>query len=367
MQFIYLLADYVEAGLYGDEEMNGILKDCWYVAAMAEDVTRTPLAKVVCNEPLVLYRKESGETTVLANLCSHRRAPLSKGKLIGDRIQCPYHGIEFDAEGQCVLIPCQTRIPAKAHIKLYPSREWDGAIWVWMGDPALADDTSIPRAPWVGNPDWNSSTVHRYHVPAQHVLTTDNLLDLGHVAFIHADTIGFDASLLTEDPLVTEVDGDCIRNTRVFKDVQPSAVVQSWAEFPGLIERTSVSEWFPPCYTYITFRNADSERSLELRINHYITPETDKSHHYWVRVSRNFRIDDEELTHKIYEGNEKVHAQDLDIILAQQQMWDLVPDKEEIMISQDRGVVAAHRILERMAQKERENSQESRHTKEEVV
>lgn len=330
--------------------MNGILADSWYVAAMSEDITRNPLARVVCNEPLVMYRLESGEVAALTDLCSHRRAPLSEGRLVGDNIQCPYHGIQFDSQGQCVLIPCQSKIPAKAHIKSYACIERDGAVWVWIGDKVKADESRIPKAPWVNDPAWNSKTIHAYHVPARHVLTTDNLLDLGHVAFIHADTIGFDSSVLEEDPLVTEVDGDCVRNTRIINNANPSPVVQSWAKFPGLIKRTSVSEWHPPCYTFILFRNEDEQQRLDLRINHYITPETDKTHHYWIRVSRNFRIDDEGLTQQIYEGNERVHAQDLAIITAQQRMWDLVPEREDMMIAQDRGVVAAHRILSRLAQ-----------------
>ncbi len=332
--------------------MNGVLKDCWYVAAMSEEVSREPLARIVCKEPLVMYRRLSGEPVVLSDLCSHRRAPLSDGRLIGDRIQCPYHGIEFDPQGQCVNIPCQEKIPSKSHIKSYPSVERDGAVWVWMGNTSKVDERLIPRAPWVDDPAWNSRTVHAYHVPASHVLTTENLLDLGHVAFLHADTIGFDAAVMKEDPLVMEVEDDCVRNTRIIKNASPSPVVQSWANFPGLIERTSISEWYPPCYTFILFRNADDQQTLDQRINHYITPETDHSHHYWVRVSRNFRIDDDVLTQQIYEGNERVHAQDMAIITAQQRMWDLVPDREEVLIAQDRGVVAARRILARLAKEE---------------
>lgn len=332
--------------------MSSILKDCWYVAAMSEEVSRKPLGRVVCGEALVIYRTLAGEAVVLSDLCSHRRAPLSEGRLIEDRIQCPYHGIEFDRQGKCVTIPCQDKIPAKSHIKGYPSTERDGAIWVWIGDSAKVDESLIPAAPWVGDPAWNSKTIHAYHVPASHILTTENLLDLGHVAFLHADTIGFDASVMKEDPLVTEIEGDCIRNTRIVKDTKPSPVVQSWANFPGLIERTSVSEWYLPCYTYILFRNADETQTLDLRINHYVTPETDTSHHYWVRVSRNFRIDDDALTEQIYQGNERVHAQDLAIISAQQRMGNFAPNHEEVLIAQDRGVVAARRILSRLKAEE---------------
>ncbi len=326
-----------------------ILYDFWYVGAVASEVGRTPLARVICGMPIVFYRTEAGDPVALRDLCSHRRAPLSMGRAVGDTIECPYHGLLFDPNGRCVHIPSQDVIPAQAHIRAYPVQERQGLIWVWPGEPAMADPETIPDLPWRESPEWNSETIYYYHVHASHILMTDNLLDLGHVAFIHSGTIGFDASRLKDDPLVTQVSGDQVVNTRVMSDVKPSANVQRWGNFPGLIERSSVSTWSPPCNTSIQFRNRDQATNVELRIDHLITPESDDTHHYWVSVCRNFRIDDAALTRQVHVDNDAVHQEDLAIVEAQQRMISVSGKYADMPIKQDRGLIAAHRIMDRLA------------------
>src|SRR5690348_2345395 len=73
------------------------LRNAWYVAASADEIGRTPLSRLLLAEPVVLYRREDGTPVALEDRCCHRRAPLSKGNVIGDRLQCGYHGFTFDA------------------------------------------------------------------------------------------------------------------------------------------------------------------------------------------------------------------------------------------------------------------------------
>ena len=61
------------------------------------------------------------------------------GKLVGDRLQCHYHGLQYDQTGRCVRIPGQDQIPPSAKVKTYPVVERYHWVWIWMGDPALAD------------------------------------------------------------------------------------------------------------------------------------------------------------------------------------------------------------------------------------
>jgi phenylpropionate dioxygenase-like ring-hydroxylating dioxygenase large terminal subunit len=324
------------------------LLEFWYVAALADDLRAKPLARIICGVPVVLYRTETGKPVALHDLCSHRRAPLSLGRTSGDNIECAYHGLVFNPSGKCILIPSQDMIPSRANIRSFPVQDRHGLLWIWMGDAASADPEKIPILPWRNSPDWNADTVYYYHVNASHLLMTDNLLDLGHVAFIHADTIGFDASKLKRDPLVTEVQDDKVLNTRIIPSVEPSPAVRRWGNFKGLIKRTSISTWSPPCFTSILFRNEDESTVLEMRIDHLITPETDMTHHYWVSVSRNFRIEDAELTEQMRIDNDKVHEQDLAIVEAQQRMISLSPYYRDMPIKQDHGLMAAHRIMERL-------------------
>lgn len=332
-----------------------MLKNYWYIAAQAHEVSRTPLARVICGEPMVLYRTEAGAPVALRNVCSHRRAPLSKGKLVGDALQCAYHGLVFDTGGRCTKIPSQDLIPEGAHIAAFPAAERWGLVWLWLGDAAQADPAAIPHRPWRADPAWNAESTHYYHVKAGHMLMTDNLLDLGHVAYIHADTIGFDAGALKKDPLVTEVSERGVRNTRVFEDIEPAPAVRGWGGFNGRVDRISISDWSPPCYTAIQFTNRAREgnNAVEFRIDHFLTPETAATHHYWVLVSRNFRIGDADLTRRIHADNDRVAAQDIDIVEAQQQMIELTPGYRDMPIQQDKGLMAAHRILERLQRAER--------------
>lgn len=333
------------------------LRHYWYVAARADEVGRTPLGRVVCGEPIVLFRTAAGRPAALRNLCSHRRAPLDKGKLVGDLVQCPYHGLRFDGAGRCVHIPGQETIPDQAHIDSFPAEERWGLVWLWMGPRARADAAAIPAKPWRADPAWNADSTHYYKVAASHLLMTDNLLDLGHVAHIHADTIGFDASVLEKDPLVTEVEGERVRNTRILENVEPAPAIKGWGGFTGKVDRVSISDWQPPCFTSIRFANrgrapgdgASGGGVVEFRIDHLLTPETATTHHYWVLVSRNFRIDDAALTRRIHADNDKVAGQDIDIVEAQQKMIALSPHYRDMPIRQDKGLMAAHRILDRLA------------------
>ena len=107
-------------------------KNCWYVAAWDHEVTQTPLARTLLCEPVVLFRKQNGEAVALEDRCCHRALPLSMGVVIGDHLQCGYHGLEFDSLGQCVKIPGQDKIPPNAKVKSYPLVERWKWLWIWM-------------------------------------------------------------------------------------------------------------------------------------------------------------------------------------------------------------------------------------------
>ena len=87
------------------------LRNAWYVAGWAENFGRHLTALTIMEEPIVIYRTEAGQAVALADECPHKRLPLSKGKLMGDALQCGYHGLTFDCQGQCIRVPGQTTFP----------------------------------------------------------------------------------------------------------------------------------------------------------------------------------------------------------------------------------------------------------------
>src|SRR6218665_1966719 len=117
------------------------VKNCWYVAAWSHEVGAEGfLSRTIINVPLVIWRTAQGEVVALDDRCCHRGAPLSKGRREGDSVRCMYHGLRFDASGQCVEAPAQARMPPTLKVRGYPIVERHSWIWVWMGDPARADE-----------------------------------------------------------------------------------------------------------------------------------------------------------------------------------------------------------------------------------
>ncbi len=172
---------------------NGFLGDnyprnMWWVAARTDEITTTPLARWILEMPVVLYRTEDGTPVALDDRCPHRWAPLSEGRVDGDQIVCPYHGMRFGSDGTCTLVPTQSKIPAGSDIASYPVRESGAFVWIWMGDPAAIDDHEPPvDMGYTTDPDW-TAIIGYYDVACNWVLIRENVLDLTHLPFLHATT-----------------------------------------------------------------------------------------------------------------------------------------------------------------------------------
>jgi phenylpropionate dioxygenase-like ring-hydroxylating dioxygenase large terminal subunit len=166
------------------------LRNCWYVAGWSHHFAEDrPVARTMLGEPIVLYRTDEGRVVALEDRCCHRLAPLSKGRIEGDDLRCMYHGLKFAPSGQCVEIPGQSVVPPQARVRAYPAVERDSWVWLWMGDPALADAALVPRALNHGDPGWRMQTGELAY-EANYQLINDNLLDLSHLSYVHENTLG---------------------------------------------------------------------------------------------------------------------------------------------------------------------------------
>src|SRR5262249_42338861 len=131
------------------------LKNCWYVAAIDDElIDGKLLSRTLLGQPVLLYRGESGQPFALNDRCPHRGALLSRGRLEGDAVRCMYHGIKFDGSGKCVQIPGQDMIPPKLRVPGYPVAQRGPFIWIWMGDAAKADPGLIVDLPYLEDPRW---------------------------------------------------------------------------------------------------------------------------------------------------------------------------------------------------------------------
>lgn len=177
-------------GEAGDEgPLAPLIFNAWYVIARSEDVGRELGSIRALGQPLVYFRMQDGRPVVLDDRCSHRRFALSKGKLVGDAVQCGYHGFTYGASGQCIWapgVPVDERgeVRLRFGVRAYPCAERGPWLWVWMGDPELADPGRIPLPDdLLDNPE---STICGYLLnPANYMMMIENLLDLSHLHFLH--------------------------------------------------------------------------------------------------------------------------------------------------------------------------------------
>jgi len=158
----------------------------WYVACTSTELRKKPLERTVLGIPLVLFRTASGSASALLDRCPHRNVPLSMGRVVGEHLQCAYHGWQMDAGGVCRHIPGLSE-PPEGKARCTPSfavREQDGFVWVW------ATPNSEPTAEPFALPDFRAEgyTVVRRAVvfPGTLHATLENALDVPHTAFLHS-------------------------------------------------------------------------------------------------------------------------------------------------------------------------------------
>ena len=123
------------------------VRNSWCVAGWSHDFVDGLVPVEITGQCLVFFREASGKLSALEDRCPHRLLPLSKGKKIGDTIQCGYHGMTFDGTGACVRVPGQDNTPERANVRAFPVEERHGVVWIWMGDPALADPCLLYTSP----------------------------------------------------------------------------------------------------------------------------------------------------------------------------------------------------------------------------
>lgn len=167
-----------------------MLLNNWYVAATCEEVTDKPHRTKMLGMDFVLYRDDQGTLNCLSDVCCHRGGALHRGEIVGGCIACPYHGWEFNGEGQCTKIPAMGddfNIPKRARIDSYAVEERLGLIWVFIGDQAEADRPDIPDwfQPYLDNPDWRIARYNYEWTDCNWERLCENSLDTSHPSFVH--------------------------------------------------------------------------------------------------------------------------------------------------------------------------------------
>ena len=328
----------------------------WYVAAKAKELTAEPLGRVICGEPVVMFRREDGTAAALDDRCPHRHYALSSGRIVGNDIECGYHGLRFNGAGTCTHMPAQKNIPAGFVVRAYPVVEKSGLVYIWPGAAAKADAALIPDFFENVAPGWRPVDGYR-HVEANYQLVIDNLLDLTHLTFVHPTTLAGPG--IQENPLVVTVEGDQVKARREMRGVDPAPIFHVMRRFDGKIDRFQNITFTPPNHVHIRIEASpagavdDPDLVHHVVLNH-LTPETERTTHYFWSVSRRMKLDDAEVSHRLYEMNRAAFEEDATVLKRQQQMIDRyargVGDNSGPVLTNleaDKALSAARRIIRR--------------------
>ncbi len=341
------------------------VRNTWYMAGWSDDVGEGKvIGRKILGERVALYRKADGQIAAVEDRCPHRHAPLSLGRVVGgDRLQCIYHGLEYDATGACANNPHPPgNLPSRAKIKSYTVVEKHKAMWIWMGD-RTPDTGKIPDFSVLDNvPEMWTTKRDKMSIKANYELVVDNLLDLSHTCYLHEGILGNADTV--ESEITIEHEGDDVIAGRHATDCEPPGMWKMlWPEHPPRVDKFSRIRWMAPSTLRLFVGVCDIGKPFESGTGyhaiHMLTPETDRSTHYFFTAVRfGVKTTDETVNRDIQEKIGKMRRfafeeQDAPVIEAQQVVIDEAHNTlDPINLSIDIGPVRYKRVLQKMIEAE---------------
>jgi len=335
-------------------------QNCWYVAGwLTEFEEGRPHARMVAGERVVLFRTGGG-LVALEDRCAHRLAPLSLGRCEGDTLRCMYHGLRFSADGRCVEIPGQEKIPDNARVKSYPVVERHSWAWIWIGE-AQADPALIPDAIGLDHPDWALKCGGHLDYAANYQLINDNLLDFSHLSYVHANSFGAGPEWATSRPVVEIL----ARGVRVSRWMPRSASSLRMREARGLsgepADTFSSYDFLVPGILLLgseSYPAGTAERYPDRRPDleplsatfscQAVTPVTDRTSRYFFSWGPRAGPGAEEMALKLLAIADQAFAEDKVMIEAQQLVIDATDRPLVVPTTADKAVIIFQRMMARM-------------------
>lgn len=329
----------------------------WYVVAFGFEVTREPLHRMLFGDPVVLYRTEDGTPVALFDRCPHRGMRLSNGgKLIGDNIQCNYHGIQFGSDGRSCLIPSGGVPTSALSVRRYPLVEMRGWIWGWAGDPELADPDLIPDHEELGlaADGFNDYYGAMLEADSNYLYSFENLVDATHITFLHHGLI--DTGNVAAHPYTCEQDGARVSMYREFEDEEVAPMIQKAMHLRGtranrILELRSYAPNVCVVRQVFTETEFPDEPRRDNRLVFGITPAGPTSCYQFVAVAQTY----ENRHPGLFDDLRHLLMEDVVALRDIQQLFDtLGPDRvPEVSVRSDEGAIRTRRIIASMIAKER--------------
>ena len=311
------------------------LMDCWYMAAWDHELIDGKLvARTILEEPVLLYKGDSGRVVALDNRCCHRGAKLSNGRLEGDDVRCMYHGLKFDPSGKCIQIPGQDNIPKGLGVRSYPVVEKQHIVWIWMGDAAKADPALIIDIPYLDDPGWRGVPDYM-HYRANYLLIVDNLSDFAHLAFVHTKTLGgTEEYAFKSKPVAVERLDDGFRVERWHMDAPVPPFHGKVVKKLKGVDRRNIGRMHIPGIFFLEslfspagagVEKGNREGAKEYRNCQFFTPETRSSTHFFWNYLHDYDLQDPTIALSLHDSMVQGFMEDKYIIEAQQETLDADP------------------------------------------
>jgi vanillate O-demethylase monooxygenase subunit len=272
-----------------------------------------------------------------------------------------YHGLLFDPDGKVAEIPGQELIPPKARVRSYPVADRHSWIWIWMGDPAAADEALIPPAVGLDHPDYILGH-GQLNYAAEARLINDNLLDFSHLTYVHANSFGSGPQFAETQAKITPLDrgiryqrwienslgsssrksGEPMDNYMVYDFLIPGILLMTGGIYPlGTARALDYGEPDPDkAVGGVTFTSQA------------VTPMTEKTARYFFSWGPHRAHGDEAMRDALMALGAQAFGEDKVMIEAQQCVIDQTPSPQVMPTAHDRGVTLFNRLVEKLVREE---------------
>lgn len=259
------------------------LPDQWFIACESKTLRDKPLAVMIQDTPLVVFRDGQGRPATLLDRCPHRNVPLSQGSVASGLLQCGYHGWRFDGEGACRVVPALTSEPDRKarRAPCYATTEHDGYVWIYS-----SPDTKPVREPYRFPAVDGRYTVIRADLdlpgPMFHAL--ENALDVPHTAFLHG---GLFRTAARRNQIDVQVRRDVDRAEAAYiGEPRPSGLIgRLLAPGGGIVEHTD--RFLMPSIAQVEYRIGEHNHLLNTTA---MTPMSPYATRVWAMIQLRLRI-----------------------------------------------------------------------------
>ncbi|AUJ25537.1 MULTISPECIES: aromatic ring-hydroxylating oxygenase subunit alpha [Virgibacillus] len=276
----------------------------WHPVLKETELHEDPKQVHILGERVVLFRNQKG-VHAFKDLCIHRGAALSLGKVKNGNIVCPYHAWEYNDEGICVKIPalpCERAIPQKAKATVYHCQVYAGLIWVNLSEQPLP----LLNYPEYSREGYRTAICGPYKVSANAPRVIENFLDISHLMFVHGGLLGDEDHAEVQNYDVTFVDGRFI--TSEIPIYQPNPDGRSVGGYTDY-----VYEILNP--TTARFTKSVEGSSEEFIVLITVVQEADEQTKVFMLLTRNYDLDKPD--EPFVEFQDLIFKQDLDVVESQ--------------------------------------------------